>query len=161
MVKGRIAFLLLFSVFGLGLAPAFADNKEAQKEIVWSADETPIHDGIHGLRVLPDDRRASTTKDLALKIRQLPATENKLRLAVGLANLSTEGDFGHDTLQEVATTLAQALRERPIPWPNQKNADSDSRPTHATEGIPSQARPAGPYMELASLVRYRACGRRA
>jgi hypothetical protein len=87
-----------------------------KKEIVYSADEKPIADQIHGLRGLADDVRAATTRDLALKIRKLPTTENKLRLAVGLANLSTEGDFGHDRLQAVATTLADTLRERPVPW---------------------------------------------
>jgi len=87
-----------------------------QKPVEWSADEKPIADQIHGLRALPDDVRAGTTKDLALKIRKLPSTENKLRLAVGLSGLSTEGDFGHDTLQEVATTLAETLRERPVTW---------------------------------------------
>src|ERR1700688_4826473 len=76
-----------------------------EKEIVWSADEKPLADQIHGLRSLADDVRAETTKNLAVKIRKLPATDNKLRLAVNLAGLSTEGDFGHDTLQEVATTL--------------------------------------------------------
>jgi peroxiredoxin len=101
---------------------------------VWSAEEQPIRDAIHGLRGLPDDVRARTTKELALKIRALPTSENKLRLAVGLANLSTEGDFGHDTLQEVGATLAQTLREHPLPA--------------AKEG------PADPYMELATLVRY-------
>jgi len=104
------------------------------KEVVWSADEKPLADQIHGLRGLGDDVRAGTTKDLALKIRKLPATENKLQLAVGLAGLSTEGDFGHDTLQEVATTLAETLRERPV-W----RKDSE---------------PAYPYIELAMLVRY-------
>src|SRR5271169_6981887 len=82
----------------------------AQKEeIVWSPQEKPIAEQIHGLRQLPDDVRARTTKELALQIRQLPASPNKLRLAVKLANLSTEGDFGHQTLQEVATTLAGTL----------------------------------------------------
>ena len=85
------------------------------------------------------------TEDLALKIRKLPATENKLRLAVDLAGLSTEGDFGHDTLQEVATTLAETLRERPVPWAESKNSDAGSKGTRA---------PAYPYIELATLVRY-------
>jgi peroxiredoxin len=58
---------------------------------------------------------------------------------VNLAGLSTEGDFGHDALQEVATTLAETLRERPVPWTTGTSA------THA---------PAYPYIELASLVRY-------
>jgi peroxiredoxin len=133
----KIALVLLASV--LAIPPAFAQKKE----VVWSADEKPIADQIHTLRSLPDDVRARTTKDLALKIRQLPANENKLRLAVGLANLSTEGDFGHDTLQEVATTLAQTRKERPLPWPERKDASKGAG-----------REPASPYVELASLVRY-------
>jgi peroxiredoxin len=91
--------------------------------------QKPIADQIGGLRQLPDDVRARVTKELALQIRQLPKPANRLALAGMLANLSTEGDFGHDTLQEVATTLAEALREQP-------------------------GGPASPYMELAQLVRY-------
>ncbi len=83
---------------------------------------------------MADDVRARTTKNLALEIRQLPVAPNKLRLANDLANLSTEGDFGRDTLQEVATTLANALREQPI---------------QAKQGQPPR-----PYVELAQLVRY-------
>jgi len=134
-----IAIVLAVVTFGLQLAVA------QKKEIVWSADEKPLADQIHGLRSLPDDVRAGTTKDLALKIRKLPATENKLRLAVNLAGLSTEGDFGHDTLQEVATTLAETLRERPVPWAEAKNSDAGSKATRE---------PAYPYIELATLVRY-------
>ena len=125
--------------FGLQFASA------QKKEVVWSADEKPLADQIHGLRGLADDVRAGTTKDLALKIRKLPATENKLRLAVSLAGLSTEGDFGHNTLQEVATTLAETLRERPVPWAEPKNPDAASKATRE---------PARPYIELATLVRY-------
>ena len=101
----------------------------------WSAQEKPIAQQLQRLRKLPDDVRASTTKDLALQIRRLPAAPNKLRLAADLASLSTEGDFGHDTLQEVATTLAAAVRERP--------------PAARKDGAPAY-----PYVELASLVRY-------
>ena len=100
----------------------------------WTKDEAPIRDQIGHLRSLPDDVRARTTKQLALDIRRLPKTANKLNLANALANLSTEGDFGHDTLQEVATTLADALREQPAPM-------------NGTES-------AFPYVELATLVRY-------
>src|SRR5258708_40316395 len=109
--RTKLLFVLVAAgIFAMQLA---APQK---KEVVWSADEKPLADQIHGLRGLADDVRAGTTKDLALKIRKLPPTENKLRLAVNLAGLSTEGDFGHDTLQEVATTLAETLRERPVPW---------------------------------------------
>jgi len=167
MGKRRIAkaaFVAGVLVVGLGLSPAVAQ----QKEIVWSAEEKPLHDQIHGLRDLPDDVRARTTKDLAAKIRPLPATENKLRLAVGLASLSTEGDFGHDTLQEVATTLAQTLKERPLPWPEPKKDEGSGKSTSAGGGAratqapasadkgarATQREPAVPYVELASLVRY-------
>ena len=97
--RTKLLFVLVAAgIFAMQLAAA------QKKEVVWSADEKPLADQIHGLRGLADDVRAGTTKDLALKIRKLPATENKLRLAVNLAGLSTEGDFGHDTLQVVATT---------------------------------------------------------
>jgi peroxiredoxin len=85
----------------------------AQLDVAWSAQEKPIFDQIKGLRSLPDDVRARTTKEIALEIRALPPTTNKLRLANYLASRATEGDFGHDTLQEVATTLAEALRQQP------------------------------------------------
>ena len=127
----------------------------AQKtEIVWSAAEQPIHDQIHGLRALPDDVRATTTKDLALKIGQLPPTENRLRLAVGLAGLSTEGDFGHDTLRAVAAALAETLRERPVPWIQAKDSDVGGASAGTSTAGPTAREPAYPYIELATLVRY-------
>src|ERR1700736_4427990 len=141
----KLFFVLVATVVAL-LELASAQKKE----VIWSADEKPLADQIHGLRSLADDVRAKTTKELALKIRKLPAAENKLRLAVNLAGLSTEGDFGHDTLQEVATTLADTLRERPVPWAKpveQKSSDAGSKVTVARA-------PAYPYIELATLVRY-------
>jgi peroxiredoxin len=104
------------------------------QQIVWSKQEKPILEDIRNLRNLSEGNRAKTTKQLALKIRQLPAGANKERLAVTLATLSTEGDAGKDTLQEVATTLAEALREQPIPAGPQG--------------------PEMPYSELAKLVLY-------
>jgi peroxiredoxin len=102
----------------------------AQKqEIVWSDQEKPIVEQLHNIRNLPDDVRVHTTRGLALQIRQLPVVPNKLSLAEWLAGRATEGDFGHDTLQEVATTLADAMKEQP---PKEQDA----------------------YLELASLVRY-------
>src|SRR6266436_3762243 len=136
-----VAVLLAAVIFPMQLASA------QKKEVVWSGDEKPLADQIHGLRGLADDVRAGTTKDVALKIRKLPATENKLRLAVNLAGLSTEGDFGHDTLQEVATTLDEALRERPVPWAKAKESDAGG-------GARATRVPAYPYIELATLVRY-------
>jgi peroxiredoxin len=107
----------------------------AQEKVNWSDQEKPIVDQINGLRKLDDATRARTTKDLALQIRALPLVPNKLRLAEALANLSTEGDFGRDTLQEVTTTLATAMREQP--------------PARGKQGEPDSL-----FVELASLVRY-------
>ncbi len=119
---GEVAFL--------NSGPAAA---QAQKT-AWSDQEKPILEQMRTLRKLPEDQRARTTKQLALRIRQLPAALNKVHLAYSLASLSTEGDLGQDTLQEVAATLADSIRERPVPT--------------------SQNGPAGPYVELAELVRY-------
>lgn len=111
-----------------------ASLRSQEQKVIWSAQEKPIAERIGGLRSLPDDVRGQATKKLAIEIRQLPVTPNKLRLANSLAMLSTEGDFGHDMLQEVATTLAATLREQPLP---------------AEKGQPPR-----PYVELAELVRY-------
>jgi peroxiredoxin len=150
-VKILIPRIKLFVVWVAILAAAFTFSgwlaSAQQKEVVWTADEQLIADQIHGLRGLADDVRVGTTKDLALKIRKLPASANKLRLAVHLAGLSTEGDFGHDTLQEVATTLAETLRERPVPWVNAKDSEQDGNTWVGRV-------PADPYIELATLVRY-------
>ena len=101
----------------------------------WTKQELPLRNQISHLRELPDDVRARTTKQLALDIRALQSSSpHKLALAEALANLSTEGDFGRDALQEVAATLAEALREQPVP----ANANG----------------PAGAYVELATLARY-------
>jgi peroxiredoxin len=125
------ATLCLFAAVFLSRSPALRGQGQ---QVVWSIQEKPIADQIRSLRGLADDVRGRTTKNLALEIRQLPVTLNKLRLANDLANLSTEGDFGRDTLQEVATTLAAALRE----WPLQAK----------------QGQPPRPYVELAQLARY-------
>ena len=148
-------YVCVVSIFGFATLASQVSSAQ-QKEVVWSADEKPIAAQIHGLRALPDDVRTSTTKDVALKIRSLPATENKLRLAVGLANLSTEGDFGHETLQEVATTLADALRERPVPWKEVRPEliPSNDAKTGSSKATFIKREPADPYVELATLVRY-------
>jgi peroxiredoxin len=124
--------LLLFSIFSRF---PFSLLHAQDKPPVWSDQEKPIVDQIRTLRKLDDATRARTTKDLALQIRALPVTANKLQLAGALSNLSTEGDFGRDTLQEVTKTLADALREQP--------------PARGKQGEPDSL-----YVELASLVRY-------
>jgi peroxiredoxin len=124
----------LYHYLVIGILGWLAVGVSAQEKTVWSEQEKPIVEQIKGLRKLDDTVRARTTRELALQIRQLPVVPNKLKLAGALANLSTEGDFGRDTLQEVTTTLASALREQPL------------------AGKPGQ--PDDLYMWLASLVRY-------
>ena len=131
-VAKTIFLAFSFSLVALGLCAG--ERTRAQTQAKASAAETLISDQIHHLRRLPDDVRARSTKQLAIDIRRLPLTRNKLQLANALANLSTEGDFGQVTLQEVATTLADALREQPLSMDgNQPNSV---------------------YLELATLVRY-------
>jgi len=99
------------------------------------AQEPQIEMRLHQLRQLSDAERIKATGELALKIRRLPAkAKTKEPLAEQLANLVTEGDAGHDTLQEVATTLALALREHPV---RSKKSEAGA-----------------PYVTLAQLVRY-------
>ena len=132
----HLALLVVFLIYSFASGTLLRSGLlYAQKqEIVWSDQERPLLEQSRGLRGLPDDKRPAATTQLALQIRQLPAGMNKLRLALGLSSLSTEGDFGHDTLQEVANTLATALKEHPLP----AGPDGPSRP----------------YIELASLMRY-------
>jgi hypothetical protein len=91
---------VIFCVIGCLLSQLSCARAQPQP-IVWSDQEKPVIEKIRTLRKLPEEQRAHTTKDLALQIRQLPAGMNKMRLANSLASLSTEGDLGHDTLQEV------------------------------------------------------------
>jgi|SRR5579862_5771169 len=102
------------------------------QETNWTEQEKPIVAQIKGLRGQPDDLRAQATKQLALEIRALPESPTKTKLALYLASRATEGDFGHDTLQEVATTLADAVQQQP----------------------PQEKPDPAPYQELAELVRY-------
>jgi len=119
----KAAVVLCLAVLALPLAaqtkrPALTDQEKS------------INDGLRGLRAVPDAQRGEVTRKLALEIRGLPeSSPNKLALANGLANLSTEGDFGAGTLQEVGATLAAAITEKP--------------------NVPGST-----YSELASLVRY-------
>jgi len=120
--------ILGISVINASLTPVKAQRESLTKE------ESAINNQLSHLRSLADDVRARTTKQLALDIRRLNKTPHKVGLAAALANLSTEGDFGRETLQEVATTLAEALRDQPLPVTGNQ--------------------PAFEYVELATLARY-------
>jgi thiol-disulfide isomerase/thioredoxin len=86
------------------------------------------------LRSLSATDRPVTTVKLAHAIAALPPGQDKLRLATGLAGLSTEGDQGQTTLDAAGETLAGALKNTPAA------AKGDEIPE--------------PYMELAQLVKY-------
>jgi peroxiredoxin len=105
-----------------------------QNKIHWNEQEQPIVDKIKHLRDVPDDQRGQVTVDLAKSITELPGNDNKVELATALAGLSTEGDFGQNTLQTVATMLQETLRQHPMP---------------EDKGKPSYG-----YYLLAQLVRY-------
>ena len=135
------SFRLVFGVAVISLLCAGAlflslQNLLAQQQkIVWTPRQEIIIKQIRGLRQLPDNTRGRVTWKLALEIRQLPPSENKVRLATGLATLSTEGDpGGTETVQAVATTLAEALAETPAPS--------------------AGGQPAMPYVVLAEMVHF-------
>ena len=125
--------ILLFATLLLSASGLFGVGPQGQQSTL-SKQEAAILNQIRHMRELSDDVRATTSRQLALDIRKLPASPHKLDLAFALANLSTEGDFGHDNLQEVATTLAEALRDDPSPMMGNE--------------------PAPPYVQLAQLMRY-------
>jgi peroxiredoxin len=123
LMKLRAAFVFSIAMFSVLVASA------QQPKVQWTDAERPILEHLQHLRDLPDDQRPAATRDLALKIRQLPVTAENQSLGISLANLVTEGDPGRETLQEVAATLAAVLHEQPA-------ASED------------------PYFTLAQLVRY-------
>ncbi len=125
---GRLGVGALLAA-ALTVAIVFAQGGATQSDA-----ELEISSKIGKLRSLDDVERAKVTKELALAIRNLPAGMRKVSLASSLTNLSTEGDFGKDTLQEVTTTLVQAVKEFPV--------------------APIGGKPAPPYSQLAALAKY-------
>jgi len=100
-----------------------------------------IDERIGKLRSLSDTDRVGATKSLAMDIRNLPSGEEKRLLAASLAFISTEGDFGRDTLQAVTDTLVQSVKETP--------------PAREKEKAPStKDHPAFEYKEIAQLAKY-------
>jgi peroxiredoxin len=78
---------------------------------------------------LTDAQRSQLAIDIAGGIRALPAGGSKVIMARSLANLSTEGDLGHNALTAIGETLAQSLHEAP-------------------SGVED------PYVDLAAMIRY-------
>jgi peroxiredoxin len=99
------------------------------------ASDSAFYAQMSKLRSLSSVERPIATIKLADEIRNLPAGKMKVQLANSLANLVTEGDQGDEAMKDVANTLAQALAEFPLPAQNDQ--------------------PPSPYLELATLVRYK------
>jgi peroxiredoxin len=133
--RGAAAPTAVFLFFTALAAVSCVSGLRAQSSAPqWTPAQASIAKNIASLRSLADDVRPRATQLLATQIRALPASANKVALAYSLANLSTEGDQGQDTVQAVATTLQDALSQHPLP---------------AVGGQPAE-----PYVELAMLVKY-------
>ncbi|HUI77789.1 MAG TPA: TonB family protein [Bryobacteraceae bacterium] len=104
-----------------------ADNPRSSEEGI------PL-DQLNHLRSLPDEQWKDAIGKLARRIQRLEPSPAKTGLIAQLGNLVTEGDAGHDTLQVVASTMADVLRAAP-------NATSYN----------------ALYESLARLVRYEHC----
>lgn len=137
-MKRGSAFWLVFLI--LVLSP-FVIGQSGQRPAL-SAEEKAISEKMGTLRSLDDAPRAKLTYDLAHAIRKLPAGANKLSLASGLANLSTESDSGKETMQAVADSLVEALKESPARSPK------ESEPPYAFTQLAQFARYEGLKVEI-------------
>jgi peroxiredoxin len=126
-------FWSIFRVFAFAfLITAISTGSTRAQTINYTVQEKVISEKINKLRAMSDNERAVVTKSLAVEIRSLPVTMGKVRLANALGSLSTEGDLGHDVLQEVANTLSSIIQE------------------YEQTGQPGKL----PYKKLAVLARY-------
>jgi peroxiredoxin len=91
----------------------FALAAYPQRGPALTPEETAISTQIASLRSLPDEAWTQSVAKLARQIQQLPPTPGKAALIASLGSRVTEGDAGHDTLQVVASTMAQVLRDSP------------------------------------------------
>ena len=106
----RSRYFPIAGVLLLALSALYSQNRP-----VLTGQEKEISDRIGKLRSLPDDEWTKSVAELAKDIQALPVGSGKSMLIGGLSNLVTEGDAGHDTLQTVASTMAQVLRDGPNP----------------------------------------------
>ena len=74
-----VGFLLVALIGSTAVPPRPQPTGAPQHLVAWSDQEKPIAQQLSGLRQLPDDVRAQITKQLALQIRRLSTTPNKVR----------------------------------------------------------------------------------
>ena len=74
--------LRFVTVFWLFLLAAAGQQQLDSKDLAKAIEQQ-----IHGLRALPDDVRAATTRQLAIRIREVSSPSEKLGLALSLSGL--------------------------------------------------------------------------
>jgi peroxiredoxin len=133
-----IAVVLLASPLLRGQATEASINKQLQALSAGAGPGgpggMPGAPGAPGPAHISEVDRPAAILQVAKDIGTLPAGLPKVRLANGLAIISTQGDVGMDALQAAADTLARAVEESPQP---------------ENKGLP-----APPYVVLAKLARY-------
>src|SRR6266404_2487522 len=112
-----ILLVVLLAAIGFFLG----EHTRAQTQRTVSTPETAISDQIRHLRSLPDDVRARTTKQLAIDIRRLPATLNKLHLGIS---------------DEDRPKVKQLLAERSVTYPILLDPGRKVNQLFRIEGIP-------------------------
>ena len=78
-----------------------------------SAEEQAVRDRLRKLRSLSDEEWTRSVAELASQIHSMPAGAMRQRLIGSLVNLSTEGDAGLATLQMIADTVVEVVKELP------------------------------------------------
>ena len=130
-----IAVALLASPALQGQATESSINKQLQALSVGAGPGGPGGmPGAPGSAHIADADRPAAIIQVAKDIGSLPAGLPKVRLANGLAIISTQGEVGVEALQAAADTLARAVQESPQPEKN---------------GLPAPS-----YIVLAKLARY-------
>jgi len=115
--------LVTAMILGTSLLAASA---QAQNRPVLNEQEKAISDQMGHLRSLPDDEWTKSVSMLAKQVQHLPPGPGQNGLVGELGNLVTEGDAGYQTLQTVASTMADILRASP----NSPLADSLAQLVH-------------------------------
>lgn len=85
----------------------------AQTHPTLSGLEEAISAQMSKLRSLSDAEWTNAVRDLARQIQALPPGAGKTGMISRFSNLVTEGDAGHETLQIVASAMAEVLRDSP------------------------------------------------
>ena len=138
MIKNYNIHRAIAVLFAVSLSASVISARDvlavSQARTAPTKEQADIEKRISTLRSLPDNESRVAVKQIALDIRRLSPSPIKVILANVLASHATEGDCGRDTLQEVTSTLSEALKESPV--------------------ISKTNEPSYEYISLAQLVKY-------